>query len=107
MRSCACKAVFRPFFFYVVKTSFACTCHTLQTGLEVFGEVTAIIILCEARSSVVRASYQYLEGSGFDSNWELTFSSKHFFVVPNIYFYSVDSSYLDGRLASIVRKSVR
>ena len=30
-----------------------------------------------------------------------------FFVVPNIYFYNVDSSYLDGRLASIVRKSVR
>ena len=55
----------------------------------------------------VRASYQYLEGRGFDSKWELIFCSKHFFVVPNIYFYSVDSSYLDGRLASIVRKSVR
>ena len=40
----------------------------------------------------VRASYQYLEGRGFDSNWELIFCSKHFFVVPNIYFYSVDLS---------------
>ena len=55
----------------------------------------------------VRAFYQYLEGREFDSNWELIFCFKHFFVVPYIYFYSVDSSYLDGRLASIVRKSVR
>ena len=55
----------------------------------------------------LRASYQYLEGRGFDSNWELIFCSKHFFVVPNIYFYGVDSLYLDGWLASIVRKSAR